>query len=433
MLSGLTGPDVMATTYPIEPFDAFRARMIEVTRLRKQMRKVRGTPEFKTLKKERNILNKIARQDRARWYGQTILRWSHTQTGFRERLASFWADHFTAMGKVGVVRRATSPYVEEAIRPHLSGAFEDLLIAAVTHPLMLIYLDQMQSIGPNSKRGKNSSGKRGLNENLAREVLELHTLGVEGSYSQTDVRELAELFTGMTFQAEVGFKFARDRAEPGAETVLGRAYGGDPAKLEPVLQALRDLARHPDTARHIAWKLAVHFVADTPDPDLIAALQTRYLDTDGDLMALYGVLLDHPASWNRVLYNAKPPFDFIASTCRALALREDRFDGMKENQFKSTLLTPMSLMGQTWQLPAGPDGWPEEDDAWITPQGVSARLRWAMTVPQVLRRDLPDPDGFVTTTLADLAPDPVRFAANVAESRSDAIGLVLSSPAFQRR
>ena len=433
MLDGLMGPDTMTRQFPVETFDTFRDRMIAATELRKRMRKARGTPEFEGLRKERNLMNKDARQDMAAWYGQTLLRWSYTPTGFRERLTAFWADHFTATGKAGVVRRATSPYVEDAIRPHLTGRFADLLVAAVTHPLMLIYLDQIQSMGPASKRALKSNGKFGLNENLAREVLELHTLGVDGTYAQDDVRQLAELFTGMTFQPRVGFKFSRDMAEPGAETVLGNSYGGDPARLEPVLNALRDLAVHPDTARHVAWKLAVHFVADTPDPDLVAALERRFLETDGDLTALYAEMLAHPAAWDTTLHNVKQPFDFVASTCRSLSVDPGVFAGMDEKQFRANLLTPMTLMGQTWQTPAGPDGWPEEDDAWITPQGLSARVRWAMAIPLVLRPDLPDPRRFVTDALGDLAPEPVRFAANAAESRSDAIGLVLSSPAFQRR
>jgi uncharacterized protein (DUF1800 family) len=433
MLAGLRGPDAMATAFPIEPFDQFRTRMIAMKDLRKQMKKVRGTPQFDSLRKQRNLANKAARQDMVRWHGQMLLRWTHTSTGFRERLARFWGDHFTANGKAGVSRRARSPYIEEAIRPHLTGRFEDMLIAVETHPVMLMYLDQVQSTGPASNAGKRSKGKRGLNENLAREAMELHTLGVEGTYTQDDVRQLAELFTGLTFQPQAGFKFNRNMAEPGAETVLGRSYGGDPARLEPVLNALRDLARHPDTARHLSWKLAVHFVADDPDPDLIAAMTTTYRDTGGDLEQVYAVMLGHPAAWREPLRNVKPPFDFIASSCRALAISPERIAGMKENRMRTMLMGPMALMGQPWQNPTGPDGWAEEDEAWITPQGIATRLRWAVTVPQVLQPKLPDPRVFVSLALGDNAPPAVHFAASAAESRADAIGLVLSSPAFQRR
>ncbi len=433
LLAGLTGTDAMMQAFPIETFETFRQRMMAAQTLRKRMKKRRGTPDFDVVRKEYKVMNRLARQDMGRWYDMTLMRWSHTPSGFRERLARFWGDHFTAMGKTGLVRRATSPYVEEAIRPNLAGRFEDMLIAVVTHPLMLIYLDQFQSIGPDSVAGTRSQGKRGLNENLAREVMELHTLGVGGAYTQDDVRQLAELFTGLTFQPQVGFKFNRNYAEPGAETVLGQSYGGDPGRLEPVLQALRDLAGHPDTARHISWKLAVHFVSDSPDPALVARMTGRYMDTGGDLAQVYGAMLDHPAAWEMPLRNVKPPFDFIASSCRALAVAPEALSAMQEKNLKANLLTPMALMGQPWQKPTGPDGWPEEDDAWITPQGVSARLRWAMTIPQVLRPDLPDPRAFVTDALGSDVPEPVRFAADAAESQPVGIGLVLSSPAFQRR
>ena len=433
MLAGLQGPDDMAAAFPIESFEQFRPRMLAMFELRKRMKKLRGTPEFDALRKERNLANKAARQDMVRWHGQMLMRWSHTRTGLRERLARFWSDHFTANGKSGVSRRARSPYVEEAIRPHLTGRFEDMLIAVETHPVMLMYLDQVRSTGPGSVAGKRSGGKRGLNENLAREVMELHTLGVDGAYTQNDVRQLAELFTGLTFQPQVGFKFNRNMAEPGAETVLGNSYGGDPARLEPVLQALRDLARHPDTARHLAWKLAVHFVADDPDPGLIEAMAARYRETGGDLEQVYGAMLDHPAAWDETLRNVKPPADFIASAGRALAISPERVARANERTLRRVLIAPMRFMGQPWQEPGGPDGWPEQDEAWVTPQGVAARVRWALAAPAVLRPDLPDPNEFVESALGPFATGPLRFAAASAESRADAIGLVLAAPAFQRR
>lgn len=433
ILDGLSQPDEMKDLFAIEPFSVFRQRMVDMDSLNKEIKKSRGTPEFVDLRKQRKVRNKIARQDMAGWFGQTVLRWTYTPTGFRERLASFWGDHFFAAGKAGLVRRATSPYIEDAIRPNLSGRFQDLLIAAVTHPVMLLYLDQYRSTGPDSVRGKKSKGKFGLNENLAREVLELHSLGVDGPYSQDDVRQLAELFTGMSFKPKQGLVYNRNWAEPGAETVLGKSYGGDNPQLNDIKGALSDLANHPATARHIAKKLAVHFVSDMPDPALVDDLEAAFNRSNGNLMDVYAVLLNHPAAWDVTLSNVKQPFDFIASSCRALVVDPMTISQMDERQFKSQLLTPMTMMGQIWQKPTGPDGWPEEDEAWITPQGVSARLRWAMTMPQVLRPDLPDPREFVISALGQMAPDTVRFVAKAAESQSDAIGLVLASPAFQRR
>ena len=167
----------MQSAFPIETFETFRQRMVKAQAQNQIRRKNRGTPAAEAARKQRNLINKDARIAATGWMAQSLLRAAHAPSGFRERLVWFWADHFTAQGKRGVVRRATAPYIDDAIRPHLSGRFGDLLQAAVMHPLMLEYLDQARSIGPGSKRALNSGGKLGLNENLAREVLELHTLG----------------------------------------------------------------------------------------------------------------------------------------------------------------------------------------------------------------------------------------------------------------
>ncbi|MCF6231927.1 MAG: DUF1800 domain-containing protein [Rhodobacteraceae bacterium] len=431
MLQGLTQPDTMAQKYPITGYGSVRTRIVTVKKLRRQHRKKQI--DRKQLVTQLKNLRQAANKEGAIGFTRGLQRWVKTEHGFFERLVAFWGDHFTAMGKNNFMKNAPVAYIEEAIRPNITGQFADLLIATTTHPLMLHFLDQAKSVGPGSKVAARSKRLKGLNENLAREVMELHTLGVGGPYSQGDVRQLAELFTGMNLTADITFRFRADFAEPGRETVLGRSYGGDPAKLEPVLQSLRDLAVHPATARHIARKLAVHFVSDNPDPDLVQHIEAVFNDTAGNLLAISGALLEHPASWEPRLGNVKPPFDFIASATRALAPDQARFDQIGYRVMNRLMLAPLDLMGQPWNRPGGPDGWNEQDEAWITPQGVSARLRWALSVPQKLRPRLPDPDRFVTTTLGSYATQPVIFAARTAESRSDAIGLVLAAPAFQRR
>lgn len=434
ILAGLGGADVMAQEFPVEPFSAFRLRMVEAQKQWRIRRMNRGTEQAAAARKKRNELNKEARIAMFVWLTQTMLRRTYAETAFRERLVAFWADHFTAMGKRGVIRRATSPYVEDAIRPFIAGNFDDLLQSAVMHPLMLDYLDQAKSIGPNSDRAikKGPNKPSGLNENLAREVMELHTLGVDGPYSQDDVTQLAELLTGLTFEAKNGFKFRKDFAEPGAETVLGETYGETP-NAEPVRAVLRDLAAHPATARHIAWKLAVHFVGDAPDPDLIDTLETAYRTHDGALMPVYEALLTHPAGWEAPLSNYKPPIDFMSSAMRGLAVPKDAFEGQTENRLRNMFAGPLIRMGQPWERPVGPDGWPEEDEAWITPQGLAARVSWAMTMPELIMGALPDPRAFVDAALGPYSGDAVRFAAAAAESKPEAIGIVLMSPAFQRR
>ena len=429
MLTALAAPDEMATRFPIDSFGQFSAWVVETRKLRKAFQKTKDQEKREAYRAARRAQNEVGME----WAMRAMLRCTHTQSGFRERLVAFWADHFTAKGKIGLLRTATAPYIEDAIRPNVTATFGDMLSAVVTHPLMLHFLDQNRSTGPNSKAVKRNDRLDGLNENLAREVMELHTLGVGGPYSQDDVRQLAELFTGLTFGFDGGFQFRRGFAEPGAEQIMGKSYGGDPARLGPVLEALHDLAVHPVTARHIASKLAVHFVSDTPDESLVTHVTERYLASGGDLMAVYGALLEHPAAWDTPRANVKPPVDFIASGWRALAVDPDHVAQLRRRDMRRTLVNPLRDMGQPWQNPNGPDGWPEQDEAWITPQGVAMRLRWAVSAPQVLCPDLPEPMGFVASTLGDFADEHVQFAARAAESQSDAIGMVLAAPAFQRR
>lgn len=433
VLHRLSGPDHMVKAFPIDNFDEFWPLLVASNNLRRERRLAQGTDAYDALNRQFKSTRKQAQSKRIRWFGQIILRHSQTRDGLRERLALFWGDHFTARGKGGLQRLMGAPYVESAVRPFVTGKFSDLLIAAVTHPLMLHYLDQDKSIGPGSKIAQKSDRPKGLNENLAREVMELHTLGVGGPYTQQDVRQLAELFTGLSVSQKTGFQFRPNMAEPGSETVLGRDYGGDPAQLGPIYQVLRDLAVHPATANHIAYKLAVHFVADSPDPTLVKHIAARFLDTGGDLTRVYAAMLEHPAAWTNELRNVKPPMDFVASACRALAVHPERLKRSTPKTLASGLIRPLAMMGQPWERPNGPDGWPEDDAAWITPQGLAARIRWAMLAPQRLVNRLPPPQQFVETSLGQFADKRVRFAARAAETQAEAIGLVLSSPAFQRR
>lgn len=434
MLDGLNGPDDMARRFPITPFSDYSPRIGEFRDIRIRQRRLDNPEAALKLQDQARQLSRAARADMAGWYARHLLRCSQTATGLRERLQVFWSDHFTTVGKTSLFQFAGSPFEEEVIRPRMAGKFADLLIAVTTHPMMLQFLDQQGSAGPNSPLAMGRKRKGGgLNENLAREVLELHTLGVDGGYSQTDVRELAKLFTGMTMTKAGQFKFDARMIEPGAETVLGQSYGQTEIGVDAIHAVLRDLAAHPSTARHLARKLAVHFVSDTPDAALVDHLATRYSDSGGDLMAVYAALLTHPSAWVPGLRNVKPPQAYVASACRALALTPDMIAGFAPREIMRSIMVPTRLMGQPWQRASGPDGFTEEDTAWITPQGLSARVRWAMTVPARLRADLPDPRGFVDQALGGFATDPVRFAASAAETRADAIGLVLSSPAFQRR
>ncbi|MEL7280246.1 MAG: DUF1800 domain-containing protein [Pseudomonadota bacterium] len=430
MLTTLTGPDRAAQEFPIPGMKPVFEMALRERKARHATRPFKGTDQYEAAFEKVKIERRAMREMASVWFGQALMRRAQTPDGFRERLVSFWSDHFTAAGKVLFLKFAPVTYAEEAIRPHVAGRFKDLLRAAVTHPLMLHYLDQAKSVGPQSRVAKRNP-KRGLNENLARELLELHTLGVGGPYTQSDVRQLAELLAGLSFTHVDGFVFAKDQADPGDKTVLGKHYGGRD-RLAAIYTVLDDLAAHPATARHIALKLATHFAGDAPDAALVGALERRFLDTGGDLLAVYQVMLEHPASWADGPRNVKQPIDFIGSSLRALDLQPRQMPKKKVAQMRKFFHSPLVMMGQTWGQPAGPDGWPEADEDWITPQRLAARLQWAMATPLRLRRTLPDPRDFVEIALGSEAPEQVRFAARAAESRPEGVGVVLSSAAFQR-
>lgn len=426
LLRGLAAPDDGPGRHPM--MDVKTASALEA-RFRAAQRAARdgGADAEEALKAVRAEMSGAGREA----LRLSMARCLDAESALRERLVMFWADHFTARPKANVLAAYVQPYLDATIRPHVTGRFADMLKAVVESPLMLAYLDQTGSIGPNSQIGRKRG--KGLNENLAREMLELHTLGVGGAYGQADVRELAELLTGLDWRATEGFAFRRAMAEPGAETVLGKSYGGDPAELEAIHAALEDLAVHPDTARHMARKLAVHFVADTPPEALVEALEAAWRDNGGDLMAVYGVLLSHPEAWRPELGKVKPPFGFVVSALVALGMRGADLLALERRVFHRLLDNPMRTMGQRFFSPPGPDGWPETAQAWVTPQGVASRIRWSLDAPRRLVDPLPDPRGFVQVALGGLAPQRLVGAVNGAESRVQGLALVLASPAFNRR
>ena len=423
MLAALKGPDVAAQDWPIDGLAVIQPKLA-------QLRQMKGAgrtdpaliPIYETLLME--IATAHAGAER-----RTIARALDARDGFRERLVAFWADHFTVLSQAKTEMMMPYALVEDAIRPNLMGRFSDLLTAATLHPAMLTYLDQSQSVGPNSFQGQRQ--EKGLNENLAREVMELHSLGVGAGYGQDDVRQMAELLTGVTYDPRVGTRFEPRRAEPGPETVLGVTYEGN--GLDPVRAALGDLGRRPETAAHIARKLAVHFVSDTPDPDLVAALHAAFLATDGDLLAVYTALLTHPAAWQSEAEKVRQPYDFMVAALRALGLTGADVMAMQRNLFRVKIQGGMADMGQPWKKPKGPDGWAEQAEAWISPQLLATRITWAMQVPEQLLPRLPDPVTFMQDCLADRAGEALIWAVSKAENIREGVGLVLASGEFNRR
>ncbi len=352
------------------------------------------------------------------------------ERGLIERLTLFWSNHFTVSAAKGsAVRAQVGAFEREAIRPHVLGRFKDMLMAVEQHPAMLIYLDNNQSFGPNSRAGQNR--ERGLNENLARETLELHTLGVDGGYGQADVGALARIYTGWGVAGpDKGppdggrFAFAPPRHEPGPQTLLGRAYPEREGKagVEQGRAALADLARHPSTARFIARKLARHFVADEPPATLVARLETAFTASDGDLLTVTRALIEAPEAWSAPLAKLRSPIDFLAALMRASG---------RTPEGPAAMLNGLRLMGQPlWQAP-GPNGWPDTTAAWLAPEAMAARLdiaaQWARRAGDV------DPLDLASTILGPAASRDTHEAIGQAESRAQGLALLFMSPEFQRR
>ena len=425
MLGQLRGPDYLAQTLPIVPFNRRAEEEVAMGKLRRARRK-----DEAGAKEALKVANKAAVVEQMREMRVSMLRAVLNPDGFRERLVRFWADHFSIAASGKGLRFVGASYIEDAIRPHVTGRFSDLLQKAALHPAMMIYLDQVQSIGPNSPIGQKLG--RGLNENLAREILELHTLGVGGAYGQKDVRQFAELLTGLFYHFRKGFNFRKQAAEPGSETVLGKTYGGTYAKFGDVIEVLNDLARHSDTARHIARKLVVHFVSDQPDLELVAHVAAAFKNSDGDLMAVYTAMLEHPMAFADPGQKAKQPFDFMASSLRGLGVDAGDLTGLSLRDTRLYFQAPLQVMGQPWMQPGGPDGWPEALADWITPQGLAARIQWALVAAGLWGGNA-EPVTFAKTALGDMADDKLRRLVGFAESRVEGIALVLASPEFNRR
>jgi uncharacterized protein (DUF1800 family) len=357
-----------------------------------------------------------------------------TQRPFAERLALFWANHFTVSSVKGAARGLVGAFEREAIRPHIAGSFEQLLAASTQHATMLRYLDNALSAGPNSRFVARLARRQadgvvpritGLNENLAREVLELHTLGVDGGYTQADVTAFAAVLTGWRAPRlprgdETSF-FDAAWHEPGTKTVLGRRYREGPQALREVL---RDLTLHPSTARFIATKLARHFVADEPPTTLVERLARTFRSSEGHLPALYRELVQAPEAWQPQPAKLKTPEEFVVSTARALRGGESMFTRGRD--------AGIALLGQPVQRAPSPAGWPDRAEEWLGPDAVWKRLEWATRVGERAGRQV---DARALAASA-LGPRLSESSARQIERASDgpqALTLLLMAPEFQRR
>ena len=339
----------------------------------------------------------------------------------------FWANHFAvAIDKSQAVAITAGAFEREAIRPHVFGRFEDMLAAVESHPTMLLYLDNQTSIGPNS-RG-NRAGKRGLNENLAREILELHTLGVDGGYSQADVTAFARIITGWTVMGKKSqgdqepgtFFFNPNNHEPGQQTVLGRRYDED--GFSQGRKVLADLARHPATAHHIAVKLVRHFIHDNPPKALVAQLASTYRKSDGDLSAVYRVLIAAPEALSSVQTKIRLPQEYMAAMLR---LTNTRPKG-------PAIVAALKAMGQPQWTPGGPNGFSDASAVWTSPEALSTRMEVANLSAEKLASQI-DARVLFESRFGPVLSDTTRQAIARAESRAQGLAIGLLSPEMMRR
>jgi uncharacterized protein (DUF1800 family) len=344
--------------------------------------------------------------------------------GFVERLTWFWSNHFCVSADKAGVRPIAGAFEREAIRANVLGRFVDMLRVVETHPAMILYLDNARSFGPNSQAGKNL--RRGLNENLAREILELHTLGVRTVYTQDDVTSFAKVITGWSIvppvkdQARGGeFTFNPFTHEPGTQTVVGQAYAD--AGFDQGRRVLADLARHPATATHVARKLARHFIADDPALALIERLAKRFRETEGDLKEMAKALVAAPEAWAMPRSKLKRPTEWIVAALRATGANVTDVRPVMQAQ---------NLLGEPLWRPPAPNGFADDDATWL--DGLSQRLDVAN---QVALRIAPaaDPTAVFDETLAPVASAETKRTIARAESRQQALALLLMAPEFQRR
>ncbi|MEO8756646.1 MAG: DUF1800 domain-containing protein [Devosia sp.] len=348
------------------------------------------------------------------------------QIGFAERWAMFWTNHFAIEADSNqLVRWAAGAYDREAIRPHVFGRFENILFAATQHPAMLRYLNNATSIGPDSKQGKKNG--RGLNENHARELMELHTIGVDAGYTQADVTSFAKVLTGWTFGQNpdqpkrfAKFFFNPNTHEPGSETILGRHY--DQRDVEQGNAVLMMLASHPATATHISTKLVHAFVADTPPPELVAALAKTFTETDGDLGEVAKALVKADASWTAPMQKVRLPQEYLLAASRALSVTP------KPPQLVKALAT----LGQPLFNPPSPEGFHDDAATWLAPDAMTNRLDIAQNFAQQADSSA-DARDVAEAVLSDAQSPQTREAIARAEGPVQGLTILLMSPEFQRR
>jgi uncharacterized protein (DUF1800 family) len=388
----------------------------------------------------RKFLRKSIRDDYAVMNGARLSSALTTNAPFVERLVHFWANHFAVSADKLPVIGLSGLLEFEAIRPHMLGKFSDLLLAVEQHPAMLIFLDQAQSIGPDSAADRlialRSGKARGLNENLAREIMELHTLGVRTGYTQSDVTEFARALTGWTVAGLGGapgarllgssapagqFHFAELLHEPGDRVIMGRRYGQHGEAQARAI--LLDLSSNPATAKHVATKLTRHFAGDEPAPAMVERLSVAYLRSGGDLPTVYRAIVESPEAWTPKPVKFKTPWEWSVSALRAVD--QEHLDP----QMAAGL---MSQLGQPTWKPGSPAGYDDIAASWAAPEALIRRVEIAQRLAIRFGSSM-DARVLAEKVLPGMLSESTRTAIARAESPAEGLALLLVSPEFVRR
>jgi uncharacterized protein (DUF1800 family) len=428
----LKGASPQLSDAQLRPSSQILAQALDFRReIQEQRRERAAGNDTAAVMKLPQLLRPVYIEEATARFRQAVL----TDRPFVERLTQFWTNHFAVSVDKNLVLGLAGGLEREAIRPNIMGNFSDMLLAVEKHPAMLLYLDNHVSVGPNSKAALNrarreTERKIGINENLARETLELHTLGVGGGYTQTDVTSYAEVITGWSIGSNQGrhpqgrpgeFIFRAEFHEPGAKIVLGKRYPD--TGYEQGVAVLHDLANHHSTARFIATKLARHFIADDPPEKAVERIAQAYTSSGGHLPAVYNALIESPDAWTQPLAKYKTPSDYIVSSFRGLQIPLDNVRAP---------LAPFDLLGQRNYSPGSPAGWPDRSADWDGSSALMKRIEWADAVGQKVgtRRDAAE---LAPQLLGDTLSSATRTAISRAASGSQAITLLLAAPEFMRR
>ncbi len=440
LLSQVTAPAPLAVKSSLAPSDQIFAGLIAARDERQKMKQASAaeSPDAKL------AFNAVREAYQPHYRAQVLARAQSaalTTRPFAERLVHFWSNHFAVSADKGVVYGLAGTLENEAIRPHVAGRFVDLLTAVEQHPAMIAFLDNQYSVGKDSTAARFVSRFRaaddrqpkrqfGINENLAREILELHTLGVKGGYSQADVTSFAQIITGWSIGGGKGrlaggapgrFYFRDNLHEPGPKVFLGKTYSEAGQRQGEAV--LADLARRPETANFIATKLVRHFIADDPPPAAVDRVARAFLKSGGDLPRVYAALIESPEAWDANARKFKTPEDFVFSTLRALNVSPAE---------PEEVIRTFDLLGQRQYTPGSPAGWPDTSKSWDGSDALMHRVLWASRVGAKYESGV-EPTALAATSLGSYARPETLTAVRRAATSGQAVALLLMSPEFQRR